>query len=105
MVEKTRPITPKGPFAPPTPSQVERSDPEPMAVARDKDTPHDAAMPTTARMDQWAPEVAERYRDPLLTRTRRDAEPRSRVENRRAEKPEGFTETDEDGFRHLEDEL
>lgn len=92
-----KPFAPMGPYAPPNPSEVESSSPEPMAVANDKRTPHDAFMPTTASMDAFDPEVAARYR----AHPRRSMTTKTREENRAAEAPPGYTEPDEQGFRRL----
>lgn len=85
-----------GPFAPPFPSEVEQSRPEPMAVAMDKKTTNDAHMPTSAPMDAYDPEVARRYAqhpERMITR--------ERSENRAAERPPGYSEIDERGYRQL----
>ena len=80
---KKKPIAPTGPYAPPKPSEAEDERPEPMAVARDKQTTNDAFMPTTAPMEQ-----ATRPRD----------------ENRAREAPRGYSEPDVMGFRHPDED-
>lgn len=72
-----------------------------MAVARDEDTPEQSFIPTTARMDQMDHEVARRFTQHRATEPMETA---SRKENREAESPKGYTEEDERGYRHLEDE-
>lgn len=61
-------IPPVGPSAPPRPSEVDREERQPMAVASDAATMHDSFKPTTARPDQMSAETARRYRDPNLDR-------------------------------------
>lgn len=80
---KKKPIDPVGPYAPPGPSEAEDGRPEPMAVARDKQTTDDAFMPTTAPMEQAT---------------------RPRTENRRQERPSGYSEPDVQGFRHPDED-
>ena len=80
---KKKTIEPTGPYAPPKPSEAEDERPEPMAVARDKQTTNDAFMPTTAPMEQAT---------------------RPRTENRRAERPPGSAEPDVQGFRHPDED-
>ena len=111
---KPRKHPPTGPFAPPTPAEAEQTEGEPMAVANDKQTRQDESFhPTTASADQMAPDVARKYRDPNLQRGAdaaegsstphgRDVEART-DENRRREKPEGYSEVNEHGFRELEE--
>ncbi|HEX2022367.1 MAG TPA: hypothetical protein VHH36_06610 [Candidatus Thermoplasmatota archaeon] len=96
MTEKRKPIPPMGPYAPPRPSEAEREEAEPMAVARDKETTDDAFMPTSAPLDSYDPEVALRHaaHPTRFARTRR--------ENRAQEEPPGYSETDERGFRRPE---
>lgn len=108
-------MSPMGPFTPPTPAEADQVQGEPMAVAADKMTRHgEGFLPTTAARDQMAPDVARKWRDPQLQRGTRggNAHPTPHGapvegrtdENRRAERPEGYTEVDENGWRHLEGE-
>lgn len=83
---------PVGPFAPTLPKTAEREEAEPMAVARDKQTIHDAFMPTSASLDAFDPEVARRHGMRGRMRTKEDGE------TRRMQAPPGYTEADADGF-------
>lgn len=90
-----------GPYAPPLPSEVDGDGPEPMAVAGDKEGWKDESFhPTTAPMDQWAPDVARRYRQHPAG-PEREGTTASREENRAAEASE---DVDERGFRHPPEE-
>lgn len=110
---KKKRIEPVGPFAPPTPSEADQREGLPMAAARDEDARMISFLPTTQSADQMAPDVAERYRDPQLTKPPRGAgapTPHGRRvedrhdENRAAESPPGYTPVDENGWRRLQDE-
>ena len=93
---------PTGPYAPPLPSEAEREQGEPMAVARDKDNPHgEGFLPTTADMDQFDADVARRYKQ-VREGTVGEGVTRSREENRAHERPEGYTRSDENGWKRLE---
>lgn len=101
MSEEHKPV---GPYAPPRPSEAEREQGEPMAVANDKATRHgESFLPTTADLDQFDADVARRYKQ-VREGTVGDAITRSREENRRQEEPAGYSETDARGWRHLEEE-
>lgn len=91
---------PIGPYAPPRPSEVEDSRPEPMAVANDKATIHsDSHLPTSAPMDAYSEEVARRYAQvPEKARTA------AREENRAQEDPAGYTPEDARGYKRLDEE-
>jgi hypothetical protein len=93
-----RKFEPVGPFAPPNPSEADMEGPEPMAVARDKTTPHDAAMPTTASHDAYTSKALGAHA------SEREMLARSGEETRAAESPEGYSRVDANGFRHLLDE-
>lgn len=110
---KKKPIDPMGPFAPPTPAEADQAEGEPMAVANDKQNVHgESFVATTAPRDAMAEDVARKYRDPQLQRVDPEESPtphgkdvrERRDENRAAEKPKGYSEVDEKGFRHLEDD-
>lgn len=103
---------PQGPFAPPTPAEADQARGEPMAVAGDKRNVHgEPFLATTAPRDQMDEEVARKYRDPNLAADRPHRTPTPhgedvkarRDENRAREKPEGYSEIDEDGFRRPEE--
>lgn len=68
-----------------------------MAVARDHDTPHDAAMPTGAPLDQYDPEVARKWAAHGASGRGMTG---TREENRAQEAPAGYSEVDKDGFIH-----
>lgn len=109
-----------GPFAPPRPTDVERTEGEPMAVANDKKTPFDSFMPTTQSKDAYDRDVAQKWRTvPGSAKPGMDAvqesfrvNPRGDVEEKspEEEKPEtvamqdppGYSKTDERGYKHLE---
>lgn len=92
MKRKYEPI---GPFEPPTPTEVESSGPEPMAVARDKQQTHgESFLATSAPMDAYDDEVARRYKQVPASQMM----PKSRNEKRAAEHPKGYTEPDKDGW-------
>lgn len=90
-----------GPFAPPLPKTAEDEEAEPMAVAADKQTEHDAFVPTSAPLDAFDEDVARRHHPKTKTSS---MEPRSDEETERAQRPEGYTETDKRGFRHMDAE-
>lgn len=84
-----------GPFAPPTPSEAEGRDREPMAVANDKQQTHgESFVATSAPLDAYDPEVARRYKQVPA----REMMARSKRETRAAERPDGFTTPDEQGW-------
>ena len=101
-----------GPFAPPLPTEAEREENEPMAVANDKETSHDSFKPTSAPLDAFDPEVARKWetvpgsagRDAVqesFTVGGRDAQggqdkPETKAQER---DPPGFSEVDEDGYK------
>jgi hypothetical protein len=114
---------PMGPYAPPLPTEAERTEGEPMAVANDKQTSHGKAfLPTTQSKDAYDPEVAQKWAFlPGSAQPGKDAVQESFTVNPRdaheragspeAEKPEtvkmendppGFSEVDERGFKRLE---
>lgn len=87
-----------GPYAPPTPSEVESEEGIPMAVARDLVTPHDAAMPTGAPLDQYDPEVARRWAAHGASGRGMTG---TREENRAHEAPPpDYSDVDADGYIH-----
>lgn len=106
-----------GPYAPPLPSEAEREENEPMAVANDKQTSRDAFLPTSASLDAYDPEVARKWEtvpesakagmgavQESFTVGGRDAmggqdKPETKAQER---DPPGFSEVDEDGYKHLE---
>ncbi|HUR68166.1 MAG TPA: hypothetical protein VM370_02890 [Candidatus Thermoplasmatota archaeon] len=92
---------PVGPFAPPTPSEAEDDEVgEPMAVAGDKQGSEtdESFVPTTASKDQYAPDVAERYKQVPGAARGGAGVTESRKENRAAEKPAEYSEPDERGW-------
>lgn len=93
---RKKPNPPVGPYAPPTPSEAERTQGEPMAVARDKETLNDAFLPTSAPLDAYSQEVADAYR---AHGSGARGVTESRKENARMEDPPGYTEPDKQSFR------
>lgn len=111
-----------GPFAPTLPTDAERTEGEPMAVANDKRTPFDSFMPTTQSKDQYDRDVAKRWktvpdsakagmnavqesfsvnpRDAARGRTPEEEKP----ETVAAQDPPGYSKVDENGYRHLKSE-
>lgn len=110
---------PMGPYSPPLPTEAERTQGEPMAVANDKATVHsEAFVPTTRSTDAYDPDVARRWEVipgsiQAARDGRRKAVPDAHVPEARTpeeQKPEtlkmelappGHSETDERGFKHL----
>ena len=86
-----------GPFAPPLPKTAENEEAEPMAVASDKELKHESFRPTSAPLDAFNEDVARRYHPEVKAS---NMEPRSDEETKRAQDPEGYTETDKRGFQH-----
>ena len=88
------------------PSEAERTEGEPMAVANDKGTVHGKShVPTTASLDQWDEEVARRYRQvpPENGGTHvGKGTTASREMNRAMEDPPGFEVEKETGWKKLE---
>ena len=112
MTKKKR-HEPTGPFAPPTPSEADQREGFPMAAASDEDAGMISFVPTTQNADQYDPRVAQRHRDPQITKPPRGAGTPTphgqRVEerhdeNRAAESPPGYAPVDENGWRRLQDE-
>lgn len=113
---------PMGPYAPPLPTEAERTEGEPMAVANDKrSSSGQSFLPTTQSKDAYDPDVAKRWEQvPGSAEAGREAVQESFTVNPRdaheragspeAEKPEtvrqeaeppGYTEVDERGFKRL----
>jgi hypothetical protein len=111
-----------GPYAPPLPTEVERTEGEPMAVASDKMTAHDSFKPTTQSKDAYDKDVAQRWKTvPDSAKAGMNAvqesfsvNPRDAAEGKtpEEEKPEtvamqdppGYSEVDEHGYKHLKGE-
>lgn len=109
-----------GPFAPPTQDEAEREKGMPMALANDLDTVHgESHLPTSQTLDAYDHDVAKRWEtvpgSADAGKTGEDAIQETftvggRDEHGAQRKPEtkkmvhdppGYTEPDEDGYRHL----
>ena len=90
---------PRGPFSPPYPKTAEKGgDGEPMAVANDKANTHgESFVATSSADDQFDHDVAKKYAKDV-------DEPKREKETRAAQKPEGFTEPDEQGWSKLKEQ-
>jgi hypothetical protein len=93
--DKIAKMKPVGPFAAPLPKSVDATDPEPMAVANDKQTIHgESFVATTAPMDSYDDDVARRYKQVPGSQIK----PKSREETVAMQSPPGYTEPDENGW-------
>lgn len=98
-------FAPNGPYSPPRPDEADQKGAEPMAVARDKTTPHDAFMPTTQSRDQLARDVAHKWRDPnlgpVVDGPNPGLGPESKAESRH---PTGHKDSDQPGYKELDED-
>jgi|SRR5581483_11279912 len=97
---------PQGPYSPPKPYEVDRTEGEPMAVANDKDTKQGRAFhPTTAHADQLSRETARKWRDPNLGPAHEGDLPGAGPETIAQQKrPTGHKDSDQSGYKELDED-
>lgn len=108
-----------GPYSPPLPTEAEREEKEPMAVANDKRTSQDSFIPTSSPLDAYDADVARKWATvppsakPGMEGVQESFEVGGRDAMGGQDKPEtkemerdppGYSEVDEHGYKHLKTE-